>query len=486
MNAIVPRTTVQEIVANRNRALTLYGEAHAAIERAVDAVRAAAGAAKNAAPVRNRFNHCGDRQKEELLSPPTLPSRAEYLQAARIVTDTDVWASLIAMTDLQRLMDKKAKDQFSADLTKDPPEVTVENVMATLETFAAQAGDIFKRGIAECFSELDRRFKSHDGWKIGGRIILTHAFSEFGSWNYYRNMRDAIQDVERAFYVLDGKSPPNEFAGIIGAIEESRRGAYGKRQSEAETEYFVARGYMNGNAHLWFKRDDLVEKVNKLLADYYGAVIPEDREPDEATNFDSQKTSLAKNYGFFATPIPVVDRVIEAARLYRADELKITVLEPSAGEGALALAAAGAGATVDCVEVHQERFRQLCRLKPRIRGVYHIDFLAMQPRAEYDRVIMNPPFDRERDIDHVLHAMKFLKPGGLLVSVMSAGTEFRETKKAIAFRKLVEGLGGCFNDLPSRSFASSGTNCNTIILTVRRSHPRRDQTDLTCPAAPRS
>jgi 16S rRNA G1207 methylase RsmC len=34
---------------------------------------------------------------------------------------------------------------------------------------------------------------------------------------------------------------------------------------------------------------------------------------------------------------------------------------------------------------------------------------------------MNPPFARQADIHHVNHALKFLKPDGLLVSVMSAG-----------------------------------------------------------------
>ncbi len=33
---------------------------------------------------------------------------------------------------------------------------------------------------------------------------------------------------------------------------------------------------------------------------------------------------------------------------------------------------------------------------------------------------MNPPFSRQQDIRHVMHAAKFLKPGGRLVAVMGA------------------------------------------------------------------
>ena len=79
---------------------------------------------------------------------------------------------------------------------------------------------------------------------------------------------------------------------------------------------------------------------------------------------------------------------------------------------------------------------------------------------------MNPPFDRERDIDHVVHALKFLRPGGRLVSIMSAGTEFRETRKSIAFREMIDGLGGTWRDLRPGSFASVGTYVNTVVLSV--------------------
>ena len=84
----------------------------------------------------------------------------------------------------------------------------------------------------------------------------------------------------------------------------------------------------------------------------------------------------------------------------------------------------------------------------------------------YDVVMMNPPFDRERDIDHVMHALKFLKPDGCLIAVMSAGTEYRETNKATAFRELMATMKAKWRDLPPGSFASVGTYMNTLILRV--------------------
>jgi hypothetical protein len=179
--------------------------------------------------------------------------------------------------------------------------------------------------------------------------------------------------------------------------------------------------------------------------------------------------------------------IADVPLLQRADEPQLTILEPSAGEGALAfrclrsrdkLKSWSGGIDkwakdyrfdnlVDCVEFQAPLARKLERTK-KFRKVYNLDFLLLKPETTglYDRVVMNPPFDRERDIDHVMHALKFLKPDGLLTAIMSAGTEFRDTKKSVAFRALMKKMGATFSDLPAGSFSSVGTNCNTIVVRV--------------------
>ncbi len=464
----VPRETIQEIVDRRNRAVSLFAGAHAALADAYDRL-GQAFAALPGRPGSTSYDLNGDRQAAALLPVVQVPAAPDFLAAAQLVTDRRVWGHLVTVTDLERLMDKTAKDGLRQQLHREPPEVTVGNVEATLEQFVLDADTIFKRGLATVFSALDRRFRSHDGWKIGGRVILDGALSLDGYWSHYRNQRDALQDIERVFHVLDSKPMPLSYAGIVGAVEQSRHGAFGARQSEAESDYFTARCFKNGNLHLWFKRDDLLERVNRLLGDYYGAPIPEDRDADADDGLHAPKTTLAKNYGFFPTPDAAADRLIEEAQFgwRRKDEAPLTVLEPSAGTGNLARRCVEAGALVDCVEVHAERAGVLAAAK-RYRRVIAADFLALQPGPElYDRIVMNPPFDRERDIDHVHHAMRFLKPDGRLAAIMSAGTEFRDTKKARAFRDIVAAKKGRWRDLPAGSFAEAGTACNTVVVTFR-------------------
>lgn len=67
---------------------------------------------------------------------------------------------------------------------------------------------------------------------------------------------------------------------------------------------------------------------------------------------------------------------------------------------------------------------------------------------------------------YVRHACNFLRPGGRLVAVMSAGTAFRENRKAVEFRALVDGCGGSLEPLPENTFAAAGTGVRTVLVAM--------------------
>lgn len=73
---------------------------------------------------------------------------------------------------------------------------------------------------------------------------------------------------------------------------------------------------------------------------------------------------------------------------------------------------------------------------------------------QYDRIIMNPPFENFQDIDHVKHAFELLKPGGKLVAIMGASVK-NSRKKAVEFRQWIDEAGSYIEDLPEGSFKSS-------------------------------
>jgi predicted RNA methylase len=173
---------------------------------------------------------------------------------------------------------------------------------------------------------------------------------------------------------------------------------------------------------------------------------------------------------FFETPPEVVERLLSVAFL----DGGMDVLEPSAGRGAIAAEAWLAGANVDCVEIDERNCRALRAPEPEggfARSVWHMDFLLYPAPGTvcpggYDRVLMNPPFTRQQDIAHVMHALEFLKPGGLLVSVMSLGTTFRHDRVTQDFQALVKERGGQFEPLPDDAFKVSGTGVKTVIVAI--------------------
>jgi len=176
----------------------------------------------------------------------------------------------------------------------------------------------------------------------------------------------------------------------------------------------------------------------------------------------------------FFTPPALAERVVKLAEI----EQGMTILEPSAGDGALLRALPGLAPwsftcrqTIGTV-VAIEQDPVMCE-KIKDQGLAHViecrDFLTRDLIApgSVDRVLMNPPFARQKDIDHVMHAHQgFLKPSGLLVAIMSAGVTFRQDQKARRFRGLVEDYGGTIEPLPEGSFKESGTMVNTVIARI--------------------
>ncbi len=111
--------------------------------------------------------------------------------------------------------------------------------------------------------------------------------------------------------------------------------------------------------------------------------------------------------GYFATPTEVADYVLAIARI----EAGNTICEPSAGTGSL----------IDAVRKHHPQSTvSYCELncflldilREKYEGVEGVSFLGRdflevdQHRVGngFDRIIMNPPFERGEDADHVLHA----------------------------------------------------------------------------------
>ncbi|UEP28007.1 DUF4942 domain-containing protein [Burkholderia sp. B21-007] len=200
-------------------------------------------------------------------------AKRDEAEAAMVrIVDIRGWDYLLAESGLRTFMDAKAREQWSNQIAEgDVPELTVSNIEATFAQLYGARGDMFERGVLQCFRRLSWSYKTNQPFLFGKRIIVKHLFSH-GSSNY--RVTNELDDLVRVFSVLDGKPEPDHRHGISGLIQ----GAQHQRKTEVENAYFHLRWFKNGNGHLTLSRPDLVEQMNKILAKHYpGALASEAR-----------------------------------------------------------------------------------------------------------------------------------------------------------------------------------------------------------------
>jgi predicted RNA methylase len=173
-----------------------------------------------------------------------------------------------------------------------------------------------------------------------------------------------------------------------------------------------------------------------------------------------------KEAEFFETPMSLADEMAEWVAPFDGCE----ILEPSAGRGALcqAIHRICPTAYIHCFEPMPSLQVQLARMAM-VKAVGS-DFMATtRPTLSwYDGVIMNPPFSKRQDIRHITHALSFLKPGGRLAAIASAGVLYRDDRLGREFRDLLAAHGGTISKNPEGSFSAVGTNVSTVMVRMRR------------------
>lgn len=173
-----------------------------------------------------------------------------------------------------------------------------------------------------------------------------------------------------------------------------------------------------------------------------------------------------KSAQHFPTPPAVARELLMLANLSRGD----IVLEPSAGTGALAAKITEAEAAVDCVEI-EPGYADVIREAGYARNVTAGDFLSIPPDPVYSKVIMNPPFGRGTFAAHVDHALKFVRPGGRLATVLPASilndAWNTTSNRALTarLRELIKNKGQT-GSITAGAFTASGTPVETVCAVI--------------------
>ncbi len=171
---------------------------------------------------------------------------------------------------------------------------------------------------------------------------------------------------------------------------------------------------------------------------------------------DGTAPQAVSAYQLFQTPADLAAELVALLDL----QPGARVLEPSAGLGRLldALAPKAPSAVV-AVEIAPACAGVLFQQDRAGISIRQADFLKLAP-AElglFDAIVMNPPFHARTDIRHILHAMKFLKPGGRLAAICMAGNS-----RELALRHFAKS----WIPLPPGAFRAEGTNTPTVMLRI--------------------
>lgn len=459
MNAIAMPLTVSDIVEE-------YAEKDAAIDQAIADFKAAETRLDASATVLGCY-------VERNISPA-------YLNAATLRKNLlkSGWQSVYNRLQIDALASANDKKLF-AQAMADPAPLTVENAKATFGDYLIRPRFHILRGVAEVFCSLDPAYKSHSNVRIGvkglpKRVILNGWGGFHGSY-----ARDRFQDMLRALAALRGHAAP-EWAEMLDIDEQHKSGQDAVMNGRTISRYvvggkdeeFVApdrgvtvRKFGNGNAHIYFDKWALLD-INRALGEFYGEVLPDVADPDAK---HAPGTDVAKDLQFYWSPRPVIDAALEFAGVpdpkhYRGDAPVQRILEPSCGDGRILDAIRERGHRGYGVEFDAGRATQA---KAKGHTVLTANFLECAPEPGFDTVLMNPPFYGKHYAKHVRHALKFLKPGGVLVAILPASARYDHDEFADLLAARSKWSDSAWQDLPVASFADAGTNVPTTMLKLR-------------------
>lgn len=188
--------------------------------------------------------------------------------------DRAIWRDLMKKSGMLSLMDAAAREQWYNSLEKDDiPAVSEENILSTFEQLHLNKGEVFERGVINVFKDLSWNFKTNCPCKFGAKIIVT-GLVKFDRWGFGLNwgwQRDRLADLERMLYLLDGKPVPDNRADVTRRLADHIH--ENRRSNRYEDEMFAIKYFQKGTAHINFKRPELVDKLNDIIARHYPGAL---------------------------------------------------------------------------------------------------------------------------------------------------------------------------------------------------------------------
>lgn len=180
------------------------------------------------------------------------------------------WRVIFDRSGMKKVLSIKRREELDKQLYDEGdklPDVTAENILALIQDGMAKATDYAAEAVYEVFDWLRpwrKTHKTNERWKVGPKVVLTCTVERaYNGYKYrvrYQSQKNLIA-LDNVFHMMDGRGPIKGYNGpLIDAIQSSPDGT-------GETDFFAFKSFMNGNLHIKFKRQDLVDRLNYIAGE---------------------------------------------------------------------------------------------------------------------------------------------------------------------------------------------------------------------------
>ncbi|TQE93798.1 MAG: DUF4942 domain-containing protein [Spiribacter salinus] len=184
--------------------------------------------------------------------------------------DKIFWNHAFHLTGIDSVMDRQAREEMDRNMQNGQvPEFTLETVRNMFVELSQDADHMFRRGVAELFRRLPGQYQRHEAYRVAPKIICRAVVRpRFDGLSLEINgyASDQLNDLDRVMCAIQGrKFQPRALESAMNAefIE------FGEYQDDR----IKAVPFKNGNLHIHFLDSDLLDGINRTIAQHYGETL---------------------------------------------------------------------------------------------------------------------------------------------------------------------------------------------------------------------
>lgn len=264
-DALVPSLSITNLLAQREAAVSRLSQVHTLLNE----IHGICNALPSKGPLRLHFGP-GDLLCARGFTHALALTKEGGLERATRLFDAYAWQFLLDASGMRSFLDTKAREEWTNSITSQTvPPLTEENITATFTNLYACRSEMLERGIIEVFKGLSWRYKTNQPEKMGKRVVLRWLAQSSSA-------ADQLDDLVRVMHVLDSRPEPDHRSAMSTQLLQAGLLTPGSRGT-LEGEYVKVTVFKNRNGHLTFKRPDLVDIMNRVIAKHFPGALPAPR-----------------------------------------------------------------------------------------------------------------------------------------------------------------------------------------------------------------